>query len=317
MERAPTPAAWDAGAAQGDAAMGGMQEAGASDSGLERDASSPLDAGAPERDAALGAGGMAAYAGDAGGDADAGMAAADSGTPFSCPGATNACGGCMELPAALGSACGGCGLGSYGCDGADALSCTGGTSTPTTSGGPVLVDDFEDGDVVFRAGPFNGGWFLVSDNTVGTLSPAKDAELPTSPGANGVGALHASGSGFSDWGAGVQASLTMDGCYLNAAAQSGLRFSARGTGTVLFSVATKQTVPSTEGGSCVGNCYDNFATSIVLTNTWQSFPVPWSALHQAGWGTAASFEPSQIKYLQFSFAAGSSMNLYLDDVSFY
>ena len=54
-----------------------------------------------------------------------------------------------------------------------------------------------------------------------------------------------------------------------------------------------------------------------LSKAWQSVPVPWTALHQSGWGTVAMFRSNQIKYLQFSFAAGSSMDLYLDNVSFY
>lgn len=249
---------------------------------------------------------------------DAGTSADDSGVTSSCPDSVNACGGCLALPAALGSACGACEIGSYVCDGSDALSCVGSSTSPATSGGSVLLDDFEDGDRFFRAGPFNGSWYLVSDSTAGTLNPSSDDELPTSPGANSsVGALHMSGNGFTDWGAGVQAGLNIDGCYVDATAQTGVGFYARGTGALLFSVATKQTVPTADGGTCVGTCYDNFATSLTLTTVWKYYPVPWSSLHQAGWGTATTFRSSQIKYLQFSFVAGSSLDLYVDDVSLY
>ena len=245
-------------------------------------------------------------------------AAADGGGAQPCTGSVNACGGCTVLSATLGSACGACDIGQYVCSGSDALSCSGGSSTPTTIGGALLLDDFDDGDRFFRAGPINGSWYLVSDATAGTLNPSSDDELPTKPGANdSAGALHVSGSGFTSWGAGIQGGLNIDGCYVDLTAQTGVSFYARGSGTLLFSVATKQTIPTADGGTCIGTCYDNFEFAIVLTNTWKSYSVPWSMLHQAGWGTAATFRLNQIKYLQFSFAAGTSLDLYLDEVSFY
>jgi len=86
---------------------------------------------------------------------------------------------------------------------------------------------------------------------------------------------------------------------------------------VLFSVATRQTVPTADGGDCSGFCNDNFTTAFTLTASWKPYQLPWSSLQQRGWGPAAPFKASQIKYLQFSFAAGSSMDLYLDDVGLY
>lgn len=267
------------------------------------------DAGSTASDGSV-AGGKRDDAGDA--------AAADGGGAQPCNGSVNACGGCTVLSATLGSACGACDVGQYVCSGSDALSCIGGSSTPTTTGGALLLDNFDDGDRFFRAGPIEGSWYLVSDSTAGTLNPSSDDGLPTTPGANNsAGALHVFGSGFTSWGAGIQSSLNVDGCYVDLTAQTGVSFYARGSGTLLFSVATKQTIPTADGGTCVGTCYDNFEFSIVLTNTWKSYPVPWSMLHQAGWGTVATFRSNQIKYLQFSFAAGSSLDLYLDDVSFY
>lgn len=243
----------------------------------------------------------------------------DAGAPPACPGAVNACGGCQALSAAPGSACGACGVGANVCSGSDAVVCMGGSQMPSTSSGALLLDDFEDGDRFFSAGPIRGRWFLVSDSTTGTLSPATDdALVPTSAGANGsTRSLHVSGSGFSKWGAGVQGSLNLSGCYVNATAQTGVSLYARGTGTVLLSVATKQTTPTSDGGTCIGACYDNFATSFTLTSSWKPYQIPWSMLHQSGWGTATTFQPSQLNYLQLSFDAGSSMDLYFDEVQLY
>ena len=298
----------DAGDGGGDTEAGVTRDAGSlGDAGSVTDADIPNDAGNVS-DAADG--------NDAGTDA----AAADGGdADTTCPGTTNACGGCTTLPAAPDSACGTCGLGQYACDGTDALACAGDTTMPGTSGGASPLDDFEDGDSLFRANAISGNWYVVTDGTIGVISPAVDAPLAfTSPGANGsTRALHVSGNGFSDWGAGVQGLLNLNGCYVSAAAQTGIRFYARGTGTVLLSVATRQTVPTSDGGNCLTGCYDNFAASVQLFSFWRSFSIPWSALAQNGWGTPTFFQPSQLKYIQFSFAAGSSMNLYLDDVSFY
>jgi hypothetical protein len=282
---------------------------------------SGMDASAPEAGAPVDAGGRVVDAGDAGLHIDAAIGGDDSdaGPEPPCAGSVNACGGCEALSDAPGSPCGTCGLGVNECSGADAIGCMGGAATPTTDPGSLVFDDFEDGDREFRAGPIHGEWYLVSDPTSGTLNPATDdALIPQSPGANSsTRALHVSGNGFTQWGAGIQASLNYEGCYVNAAAQTGVSFYARGTGTLQVSVATKQTVPTADGGTCVGTCYDNFATALMLTNTWKPYQIPWTTLHQAGWGTPATFMSSQLKYLQLSFAAGSSLDLYLDDVALY
>lgn len=279
-------------------------------------------ADSPRGDAAADGADAGSDAGDAeSGAADAGAnAPADAAVTRACGGEPmNACGGCAVLPFEPSSACGGCGLGQYVCNGPDAVTCVGGTTTPSTTGEALLIDDFEDGDRRFHSGPIIGDWYLVRDGTKGSLNPpTTDALVPTSPGArDSAGALHVSGSGFTNWGAGFQGVLNLSGCYVSAAAQKGVGFYARGSGTVTFSVATKQTVPTSEGGSCSGTCNDYFMTTIALTNTWTPYSIEWSTLHQSGWGTPATFEAIQIKLLQFSFAADSSMDLYLDDVRLY
>ena len=306
VPRPEAPGSPDAGAYAGDSRDSGSapvepaRDAAISDAGLDVDDAGTYDAAT--HDAAA----------DGGDDGDAGVGPA-------CPGELNACGGCEVLNAAPGSSCGACGLGLQVCSGSEALACMGGSTTPVTSGGPLVLDAFEDGDRLFRAGAIHGDWYLVSDGTAGVLNPATDEALvPVSPGAReSKGALHVSGSGFSDWGGGVQGSLNLEACYVDVAAQTGISFYARGTGTVLFSVATHGTIPMADGGACVGNCYDNFALSFTLTSAWKPYQLPWSMLRQAGWGTVTTFQPKQAKYLQFSFAAGSSMDLYLDDLSLY
>jgi hypothetical protein len=189
----------------------------APDTGRGPDAMSDAASGTPAYGGDHDAGSVAPDGAVAGGSGDSGGldagdvvdkasdAAADGGGTQPCAGSVNACGGCTALSATLGSACGACDVGQYVCSGSDALSCVGGSSTPTTAGGALLLDNFDDGDRFFRAGPINGSWYLVSDSTAGTLNPSSDDELPTSPGAsNSAGALHVSGSGFTDWGAGIQ-----------------------------------------------------------------------------------------------------------------
>lgn len=254
------------------------------------------------------------------GNRDIEAASADASAEASVCAAVNACSGCVPLAHEVGTACGKCGLGSYVCDGTAAVVCSGGDAVPIASGGTVLIDDLEDGDrnVPARA-TLSGLWFTVQDGTGGTLSPASSATLvPVSGGAAGSArAMHVSGSGFTQWGAGVGMSLSAYQCSYDATAQKGITFYAKGTGKLLVSAATLQTVPVSGGGSCTGACNDHFHTTFTLTNTWTPYTVPWTALKQAGWGTSATFLPSAMRYLQWSFGANITFDVWVDTVSFY
>jgi hypothetical protein len=296
------------GDASADSAVGsdGAVVGDAGDTGGSDDAGQGLDGGAGD-----------AATDDAGDGGDAGRIVDSGGAACTSP---NACGGCSQLSSAVGSACGVCGLGHYVCDGSSAVVCSGGDARPSASG-PVLIDDLEDGDrFVNSAAGLSGDWHTVVDDSGGTISPPSGTPIvPVYDGAGGSArSVRVSGHGFTGWGAGVAVTLNAYQCSYDASAESGISFDIKGSGSVIVSVATRQTTPTSAGGTCVGTaCNDHFNQTFTLTTTWTHHTVPWTSLHQSGWGKPATFSPSDILYIQFSFAANTNFDVYVDNLSFY
>lgn len=231
----------------------------------------------------------------------------------------NACGGCGTLDGEPGGSCGTCGLGVYTCSGIDGVSCGGGDAEPAGAAG-LLIDDFEDGDDLANvAGGLTGAWYVTHDDSSGYINPSSGEEfVPENGGANGTGRSgRIRGWGFSRWGASLALSLNAYGCGLNAQTTVGIQFYAKGQGTINFSVATTQTVPVDEGGTCVGNCFNNFDTPLNLTSSWQEFTIPWTSLSQADWGTIAEFSDRDLKYIEFVVPVDSTFDVYVDELRFY
>lgn len=249
---------------------------------------------------------------DAGSAPDAGQACV---TP-------NACGGCEPLLDRLGSACGVCGLGSLACDGMDALICQGGDRLPAVPGGRWLIDDFEDGDGFPPASSaVTGVWYTAQDGTSGVLTPdSGEALVPQSGGPPGSTlAAHVVGGGFTDWGAAFALTLNAVGCDFDASMATGIEFSARTAQPFAVAFATADTVPISEGGRCTGVCFDHFRVELTpsVVGGYRFYRVAWTALHQSGYGTPAVFDPRALVYLEFQFAAGTSIDFWVDNVAFY
>ncbi|MDB4972716.1 MAG: hypothetical protein JWN48_1057 [Myxococcaceae bacterium] len=284
----------------------------ATDSPSAHDATEPGTSDGSLADAAL------AEGGDTQPDASDAAAAADTGP--ACDAGVNACGGCTTLAHAPASACGQCGLGTYTCDGTDAVLCVGGAELPKSSGGLVLIDDFEDGDSnVNPTSGLSGVWYTLSDSTSGTINPTVGSKVvPTSGGAQGsTRSVHVSGHGFTYWGAGLAASLSAYQCKYDGSAQRGVQFYAKGTGALQVALATRQTVQASQGGECVSGCDDHFNVAVPLSGSWQLHTVTFSSLKQSGFGTASTFQPTQLMYVQFYFGPNVTFDLSVDNVSFY
>jgi hypothetical protein len=93
------------------------------------------------------------------------------------------------------------------------------------------LDDFNDGDLVLRPVEQRvGSWYSFTDQTAGC------AKLSVEKG-DSSSALHFTGGGFDKWGAGfcvaLAWSLAEGGlCTYDVSAYSGIRFRARGNGTL-------------------------------------------------------------------------------------
>jgi hypothetical protein len=189
----------------------------------------------------------------------------------------------------------------------------------------LLVDDFEDADVLLtRDTNLHGLWYVHNDGT-GTQSPAADdarsaPDLIDGPGSarSPAHALHTTGSGFSGWGAFVAARLNAaqgKTCTVDLSAYSVLALSLRGSGRVRFNLGTVATTPVADAGACHQDACSDYGASVELTEDWQDITVPLASLSQPDWATPTPFDPDSSVRLSF-WAESADFDFWLDDIRF-
>lgn len=191
-----------------------------------------------------------------------------------------------------------------------------------------LVDDFEDGDShMFQAFQRDGYWWSGADATAGAsvyppIGKFAPDRLPPSEATRGnLFAAHLKAAGQRDWGAtwgvGLQWSSKGIKCPIDVAAFGGLKFRAKGPGTVRVTFAMPETQATEHGGSCTTGCYDFHGTRVFLEDHWADYVVPFDKLQQGGWGAQAPFDPTRV--LGLSFAVQSKdlpIDFWVDDLAF-
>jgi hypothetical protein len=80
-------------------------------------------------------------------------------------------------------------------------------------------------------------------------------------------------------------------------------------------IATAQTIPTDEGGTCTDGCYDHYRAEVTL-NSGATPVILWEDLSQAGWGSAASFSPTELIAIYFLFPGNAAFDLVIDDLVF-
>lgn len=203
---------------------------------------------------------------------------------------------------------------------------TGGTP-PQLPAGVDLLDDMEDGNFyISPAPPRFGYWYLAGDTTVGALLP-KIEDLMGSPTPGRAGsalAVHYTASGFKGWGSSLGLSFTdatSKRVTYDAGNAVGISFWVRGSvekgAKLRVQIPLLGTDPTGAqcGGAQQGQCLDHFAILIAVTDEWQQVKVPFSSLHQGGWGAPlAGFNPAEILGIEWS-AGTSSLDIWLDDLA--
>lgn len=193
-----------------------------------------------------------------------------------------------------------------------------------------MIDDLDDGDASIKAaGGRIGAWYTYNDETVGASQTPDAAEsfTPEEGGPDGsVYCAHTSGSGFTEWGAGMGVDLNnpgdgmggpgVKGLY-DGSAFSGIAFVAKGSGAVRMKVLVDAIVPTDEGGSCDAECTDAHGAIVALTADWNQHVISYDELFQEGWGASASFDPTTIMGIQFQVTAGTEFDFYVDELGFY
>jgi hypothetical protein len=202
-----------------------------------------------------------------------------------------------------------------------------GGSDVAGSGSPpsdLMIDDFEDDDsqILLNAGR-NGSWFVLND-MAGVQTPAAHGEfcslLTPARGAS-TRALHTTGSGFKTWGALVGADFVVNGTAAAAydiSAYQGVTFWAKlgkasATKGMRVSIRTYETVYA-----CT-SCGDHFGSVATLSDTFQSFQLPFSDMKQAGWGKpqVATFDLARAYAVIFGWGVDEPFDAWIDDLSFY
>ena len=73
------------------------------------------------------------------------------------------------------------------------------------------------------------------------------------------------------------------------------------------------------GGVCSDEC-DKWKMDLAVTEEWQQFTIPFTALKQGGWGTPAGtdqIDATKLYSIQFQVGIAPEFDLYIDDLGFY
>jgi len=204
------------------------------------------------------------------------------------------------------------------------------------------LDDMEDGDarILGRDGRI-GYWYTYHDTTAGTLNPDQGVvpTMETIPGrrcGTSLRAMRVTGSGFTDWGAGLgfalrygagDAGVSMELPY-DASRFKGFTFWGRigdtSIGTIRAGFGDKWSRP--DGGVCTvtptlgpNACYDTFGESFTLTTTWQRFSIDFGQLQQRSFGLARpELDTTALMTFDVAIPPGSPVfDVWIDDVAFY
>lgn len=195
-------------------------------------------------------------------------------------------------------------------------------------GQDAMLDDFEDGNhQLFKTYHREGWWFTADDGTEGAKVFPEKGEFKATPLPEGEStaenemALHMAAEGMTNWGVGWGTTLRWkDGglsCPFNGSHFEGIRFRAKGPGTIKLKINTIETSPPDNGGICKEGCWDAHTKVIRLTEQWQEYFVRWDSLQQEGWGTDSRFDSTRL--LALNFTAGPDLlpvDFWVDDVRF-
>lgn len=197
-------------------------------------------------------------------------------------------------------------------------------SSATSDESALLVDDFEDGDLVLdRKRNLRGVWYVNNDGT-GAQAPQPGDEsegLVDSPGSpdSPEHALHTSGAAFTRWGAFAAARLNASrsgACSYDLSRYTGMRLSIKGEGSLRVNLGAVPTTPVVDGGTCSTDACSDYGKSLELTSDWQSQDVSFAELEQPAWATPAPLELESALRVSF-WAERGDFEFWVDDLRFY
>lgn len=159
---------------------------------------------------------------------------------------------------------------------------------------PLLIDDFEDGDI--RAKEPLGWWYPVNDET-GTQGFGIE---PVSRGGASVYALRTHGSGFTDWGSALGLDLVGEASPLDLRSYDELCF----WGRVETGSSTLIQVHLLRAGQ-------HYTRDVSLSDSWSRYCLPLTDFLSS---TREVLTPNELIALQFFFAPTDPFLFWVDDV---
>lgn len=227
--------------------------------------------------------------------------------------------------------------------GVDSASCTTKPNVCDSNNDPIdpagIIADFELGsDLLPARDGRNGSWWTAGDMTPGAIISPKGAARPELIPGGRCGsqrALHVTGSGFTDWGATMGASInwgTNDAGVSeerpwDGSAYKGLSFWAKigdtSSNSVRLGVSDQYARPESGlceiGGATGKGCYDTFGTDLPnLDTTWKKYKVSFASLEQRGFGVPSDhLDTKQIYQIEFAMPPGAVFDFWLDDLTLF
>lgn len=227
--------------------------------------------------------------------------------------------------------------------------CSGSTSEPDSGSesqeecseqftGPVdpsaLIDDLEDGDgLIAEVGTRNGGWWISTDESGGSITPPANMQPPAERILGGrcdsEYAMRVTGTDFTEWGAVLSLGFRYDGAELpiDISDFDGIMFWAR-VGDMNSSSVRIQFQDSTthvEGGVCNAEpgssdeCWDGWGTEVAPIDTdWRLYKIRFDTLSQRNYGLQGdAFDLESVYNIDFNLDPNSVFDLWIDDLWFY
>lgn len=196
---------------------------------------------------------------------------------------------------------------------------------------PLVLADFEDGQPRPCSAPHRGGvTYFYADGT-GTTTPKpglmREATLLPVPRGTSRYAIHVTGKGLRDWGAGI-AMLLDEKRPVDLSPYQGLTLWARAArpGTsIAIKLATPATLDESYGGRCrprgALGCDDHYGGIREVSVSWTRYRIPFTDLRQGGWGMPAGWDAKAVVELHVSVIPSPSgsthFDLWLDDIRLY
>jgi hypothetical protein len=218
----------------------------------------------------------------------------------------------------------------------DSFVCTAQKCVPEAPYDPSdVIDTFEDQNNTLPTNEGRKGIWYKFHDSAGTDHAFGIEGIPGTRGAASQYAVHTSGSGYTQWGAGIGVDLNSSGATkyaYDASAYVGVTFWARTATTAASGKAIKVLFPDGNSvynvaggltackdiptvGAALNNCDKHLYVPITLTDAWKKYTVSFADVVSDG-GYTTTLAIDQLVSIQFRTNTGATFDFWIDDLVF-